>query len=132
LVPAHDDCAAIIAAEIKRERPASPPGERPACGLIAGPNRIGGNRIAGGNTSMSQLATTLSGPMSRLVLDRTGLSGVFDFTLDFVPDGSPIDASQNLPSLQTALQEQLGLKLEPARGPVEVLVIDHVERPTEN
>jgi uncharacterized protein (TIGR03435 family) len=127
LVSAHDDCAAIVAAEVKGERPASPPGERPACGLIAGPNRI-----AGGNTSMSQLATTLSGPMSRMVLDRTGLSGVFNFTLDFVPDGSPIDASQNLPSLQTALQEQLGLKLEPARGPVEFLVIDHVERPTEN
>jgi uncharacterized protein (TIGR03435 family) len=81
---------------------------------------------------MSQLATTLSGPMSRIVLDRTGLSGVFDFTLDFLPDGSPIDANQNLPSLQSALREQLGLKLEPARGPVEVLVIDHVERPAEN
>jgi uncharacterized protein (TIGR03435 family) len=125
LVPAHDDCAAIVAAEIKGERPASRPGERPACGLIAGPNRI-----AGGNQSMSQLATTLNGLMDRMVLDRTGLSGVFSFTLDFVPDGSPIDASQNLPSLQTALQEQLGLKLEPARGPVEMLVIDSVERPT--
>ena len=125
LVPAHDDCAAIVAAEIRGERPASRPGERPACGLIAGPNRI-----AGGNQSMSQLATTLTGPMSRMVLDRTGLSGVFNFTLDFVPDGSPIDASQNLPSLQTALHEQLGLKLEPARGPVEMLVIDSMERPT--
>jgi len=70
--------------------------------------------------------------MNRMVLDHTGLSGVFNFTLDFVPDGAPIDAIQNLPSLQTALQEQLGVKLEPARGPVEVLVIDHVERPTEN
>ena len=125
LVPAHDDCAAIVAAEVKGERPASKPGERPACGLIAGPNRI-----AGGNQSMGQLATTLTGPMNRLVLDRTGLSGVFHFTLDFVPDGSPIDASQNLPSLQTALQEQLGLKLEPARGPVDMLVIDSIERPT--
>jgi uncharacterized protein (TIGR03435 family) len=133
LVPAHDDCAAIVAAEVKGERPPSRPGERPACGLIAGPNgTAGGNRIAGGNTSMSQLAATLSGPMNRVVLDRTGLSGVFNFTLDFVPDGTPIDASQNVPSLLTALQEQLGLKLEPARGPVEVLVIDHVERPSEN
>jgi uncharacterized protein (TIGR03435 family) len=67
-----------------------------------------------------------------MVLDRTGLSGVFNFTLDFVPDGSPIDTSQNLPTLQTALREQLGLKLEPARGAVEVLVIDQVERPTDN
>ncbi|MGH9239026.1 MAG: TIGR03435 family protein [Vicinamibacterales bacterium] len=125
LVPANDDCAAIVAAEIKGERPASPPGERPACGMIAGPNRI-----AGGNQSMSQLATSLTGRMDRMVLDRTGLSGVFSFTLDFVPDGTPIDATQNLPSLQTALQEQLGLKLEPARGPVEFLVIDSVERPT--
>ena len=81
---------------------------------------------------MSELAATLSGTMNRMVLDRTDLSGVFNFTLDFAADGAPIDASQNLPSLQTALQEQLGLKLEPARGPVEVLVIDHVERPSEN
>jgi uncharacterized protein (TIGR03435 family) len=133
LVPAHDDCAAIVAAEIKRERPVAPPGERPVCGLIAGPiGTTGGDRIAGGNASIGQLATTLSGRMNRIVLDRTGLSGVFNFTLDFVPDGSPIDASQNLPPLQSALREQLGLKLEPARGPVEVLVIDHVERPTEN
>jgi uncharacterized protein (TIGR03435 family) len=127
LVPAHDDCAAIVAAEVKGERPPSPPGERPTCGLIAG-----SNGIAAGNTSMSQLATQLTGRMNRMVLDRTGLSGVFNFTLNFLPDGSPIDASQNLASLPTALQEQLGLKLEPARGPVEFLVIDHVERPTEN
>jgi uncharacterized protein (TIGR03435 family) len=125
LVPAHDDCAAIVAAEIKGERPASPPGERPTCGLIAG-----SNGIAGGNQSMSQLATNLSGRMNRMVLDRTGLSGDFNFTLNFLPDGSPIDASKNLPSLPTALQEQLGLKLEAARGAVEMLVIDSVERPT--
>ena len=125
LVPAHDDCAAIVAAEIKGERSASPPGERPTCGLIAG-----SNGIAGGNQSMGQLASQLTGRMNRMVLDRTGLSGVFNFTLNFLPDGSPIDASNNWPSLPTALQEQLGLKLEPARGPVEMLVIDSVERPT--
>lgn len=56
---------------------------------------------------MSQLATTLTGRMNGMVLDRTGLSGVFDFTLDFVPDGNPIDARQNSPPLQIALQEQL-------------------------
>ena len=83
----------------------------------------------------------LSGQLGRMVIDQTGLSGAFDLTLDWTPQqplaGSPAaDASaptaSNLPSIFTAVQEQLGLKLVPQTGPVSVLVIDHVEEPTDN
>ena len=70
------------------------------------------------------------------VLDETGLSGPFDVRLEWTPDltpsGGDAAAMSEAVSLFTALQEQLGLKLEPARGPVDVLVIEHVQRPTAN
>jgi uncharacterized protein (TIGR03435 family) len=63
------------------------------------------------------------------VIDKTGITGKFDIHLRF----SPEDATDaNDPTIFTAVQEQLGLKLAPAKGPIEVLVIDHVERPSEN
>jgi uncharacterized protein (TIGR03435 family) len=69
--------------------------------------------------------------VNRFVEDRTGLRGVFDFDLAWTPDET---AATDLsgPSIFTALQEQLGLKLESTKGPVEVLLIDNVERPTED
>jgi len=123
------DCDAAIAAGIP---PPRQPGEPPPCGLMAGPART----IAGGAT-MAQLAANLSVRLERLVVDKTGLTGRFAFTLAFTPDRMPTEApppgippiDPNGPSLVTALQEQLGLKLEPARGPVDVLVIDRVEHP---
>jgi bla regulator protein BlaR1 len=69
----------------------------------------------------------------RQILDRTGLQGRFNFTLKFtVADVGAIGDDSNAPQLPTALQEQLGLKLVPGNGPVEVVVIDHIERPSEN
>jgi uncharacterized protein (TIGR03435 family) len=69
----------------------------------------------------------------RQILDRTGLQGRFNFTLKFtVADVGAIGDDSNAPELPTALQEQLGLKLVPGNGPVEVVVIDHIERPSEN
>ena len=72
--------------------------------------------------------------MDRPVIDQTGLQGIFDLHLEFdapnaLPDGAAADVS---PSIFTALQEQLGLRLSPDKGPVDVLVVDHVERPSEN
>ena len=61
--------------------------------------------------------------------NRTGLAGEFDIDLRFTPDSSPAGAPE-FPSIFTAVQEQLGLKLEPGRAPARVLVIDSVERPT--
>jgi len=63
------------------------------------------------------------------VEDKTGLAGRYDFTLHYTYQSSDPDS---YPTLSTAIQEQLGLKLEPAKGPVDVLVIDHIERPSQN
>ena len=91
--------------------------------------------IWGGNQTMAQLAEMLSGPAGRNVLDRTGLTGTFDVRLRWRPDAGLTTAADTPDagvSLFTAVQEQLGLKLESARAPLEVLVIDSVERPTPN
>ena len=74
--------------------------------------------------------------VGRIVIDRTGLDGRFDFDLDFAPDSSngaataSNDSSSNGASIFTAIQEQLGLKLEAMRALVDVLVIEHMERPS--
>lgn len=81
--------------------------------------------------SMSQVADLLTGNVDRMVIDRTGLVGVYDLELAWTPDNGSADVvTRDAPGLFTALVEQLGLRLEPAVGPVEVLVIDSVERPT--
>jgi uncharacterized protein (TIGR03435 family) len=124
------DCEAAIAAGIP---PPRQPGEPPPCGLMGGPARM----IAGGAT-MQQLAANLTVRLDRLVFDKTGLTGRFAFNLAWTPDRLPTEApppgippiDPDGPGLFTALQEQLGLKLRPARGQVDVLVIDSVEHPT--
>lgn len=94
------------------------------------------------------LVHALTLQLKRPVLDRTGLKGIYDYRLHWTPDDSKwavfkgpedqpgIDGTRlpepSGPSIFTAIQEQLGLKLEPQKGPVDVLVIDHVERPSEN
>jgi len=83
--------------------------------------------------SMTALANILASDLKRPVKDDTGLKGEFTFTLEWTRGLDDSDAGQSSrPSLFTAVQEQLGLKLEAAKGPVEVLVIDSVERPSEN
>jgi uncharacterized protein (TIGR03435 family) len=89
--------------------------------------RAPGKLIAGAYL-MAQLADTLASSLQQVVVDRTGLDGVYDIDLTWAADQT-IDSG---PSLFTAVQEQLGLKLKPTKGPVEVLVIDHVEHPTED
>jgi bla regulator protein BlaR1 len=77
----------------------------------------------------------LTGPAGvRSILNQTGLTGAYDFTLKWTPDQttSPVAAASDAPSLFTAIQEQLGLKLIPSKAPVEVIVIDHIELPSTN
>jgi uncharacterized protein (TIGR03435 family) len=85
---------------------------------------------------MARIASELSPFAGRPVLDETGLTGVFDFGLTWAPDpsvskGDPALAP-NGPSFVGAVQEQLGLKLEAKKGPIEILVIDRAEPPSEN
>ena len=135
------DCQAVMSEALKKAQSGGGPPVAPqradggpGCGM-----RFDGRRVTAGGTSMGTLARSLAGQVGRLVVDRTGLMGGFDFDLEFTPDpaaagGQPPAAGgdANAPSLFTALEEQLGLKLVPQRGPVEMLVIDRVERPTEN
>jgi uncharacterized protein (TIGR03435 family) len=83
--------------------------------------------------TMEQLANNLSHSVGRPVLDKTGLRGFYDFKLNWTPDfGTPPAPDSNGVDIFTALQEQLGLKLEPQRAPIEFIVIDHAEKPSEN
>jgi uncharacterized protein (TIGR03435 family) len=117
------------------------PGERPRCGFMIGPGRL----TVGGQT-MAAFSTNLSRFVGGIVVDKTGLTGTYDVELSYAPDpgisptgrdlppGGPPPAppSSDAPSIFAAVQEQLGLKLEPTKGPVDVLVIDSAEQPAEN
>jgi uncharacterized protein (TIGR03435 family) len=136
------DCEGLAAA--RRNAPPAEvpkPGERPQCGA-----RVGFGELTTGGQPMLELVSLLSATVGRSVVDRTGLTGRYDITLRWTPDrvlqraagtapSEPIrvngvEIDPNGPSIFTALQEQLGLKLESERGTVEALVIDHIERPT--
>jgi bla regulator protein blaR1 len=118
--------------------PPQPPrvGERPECAMMAGLSSI----VAGGVT-IDEFARLLSGRVNRPVVNKTGLSGNYAFTLEFTPDQMPPPGAvppgvpsppinPDGPSIFTAIQEQLGLKLDSARGAVEMVVIDSVDQPT--
>jgi bla regulator protein BlaR1 len=105
--------------------------------------RFGRGSLNGHEVSMSALADALSGRLGRPVVDSTGIKGFFDVNLEWTPDQSqprgpkesvePLPADDGAgPTIFTALQEQLGLKLESRKGPVEILVIDRIEKPSEN
>ena len=90
-------------------------------------------RIQTNGYSMAQLAQLLASNVDREVIDRTGLTGVYDLEVAWTPDDGVADVvTRDAPGLFTAIVEQLALKLEPAVGPVDVLVIDSIERPTED
>jgi bla regulator protein BlaR1 len=120
--------------------PAPPPGQSMArpCG---GFNMLSG-RMAGAKVTMSRFAAVLSRYFGQTVMDKTGLDGTYDISLQWTPQetqallrpGEPgaTPADPSGPSIFTAIQEQLGLKLDSQKGPVEILVIDRAERPAEN
>ncbi|MDW5266342.1 MULTISPECIES: TIGR03435 family protein [Acidobacteriaceae] len=84
------------------------------------------------NNSMSDFALGMQAYMDRPVIDETNLPGRYDFTLKWTPDNVPTNEPGAAPGIFTAIQEQLGLKLEATKGPADVLVIDHIERPSAN
>jgi uncharacterized protein (TIGR03435 family) len=138
LKPATTDCAAQIKAGPRAGGPPPGPPQIPPSGIL--PCSIMGSpgMIRFGGFPISQLTTMLGGQSGRMVVDRTGLTGNWEFVLTFAaeqrgqpPPGVEVPAPDpNAPSLFTALQEQLGLKLESTKGSVDVLVIDSVEQPT--
>ena len=120
------DCEALLATQ---------PGRGERCILYALPS---GKLMLRGQT-MGALASALSTILGRAVIDRTGLSGGFDADADFDPQSvpgmsqlPPEDRSREQPSLDAALQDALGLRLESTRAPIRILIIDHVEKPSPN
>jgi uncharacterized protein (TIGR03435 family) len=111
------DCAALIAAA----RQGTPLPDPSVCRVQRAPGKL----VAGAYL-MTQLADTLASSLQQVVVDRTGLDGVYDIDLTWAAD----QTTESGPSLFTAVQEQLGLKLQPIKALVDVLVIDHVEKPT--
>jgi uncharacterized protein (TIGR03435 family) len=88
--------------------------------------------ISAKSMPMSQLVEILADQLDRPVLDLTGITGVFDISLDWAPENADPNAIETKPPLPLALEDQLGLKLETRKGAVEVLVIDHAERAAAN
>ncbi len=130
------------------------PGQPPVCGMLhSTSSEAGGELIEGigipivdrAGVPFQSLTGHLTIELGRTVINKTGLTGLFDFRLEWTPDASgrsaaaassdPADlttADAGGPSLFTAVQKQLGLKLKSAKGPVEVLIVDHAEKPTGN
>ena len=131
----------------------------PPAGAPSGPNdhprgpmmRMGRGELTGQGVELSFLASVLAQQLGRQVVDQSGVKGNYDFVLKWTPEqgegmmmkgsgpgggpppeGAPAPPDPSGPSIFTALQEQLGLKLEPTKAPADVLAIDHVERPSEN
>ncbi len=109
------------------------------------PSKINGTTINNGNAyitvtgsdhTVALLAEQLSRALGRVVVDRTGLDGRYELSLKWTPDDAAAPSSTANadagPSIFTAIQEQLGLKLESGKGPVPILVVDHIETPSEN
>lgn len=101
--------------------------QSPWIGSVGG-GALNGDGLAGSNISMPQLAASLSGYLARPVVDRTGLNGTYDFKYPY----SEADTERDIVSCIFTSLKGLGLSLKAAKGPVERVVIDHVERPTEN
>lgn len=104
--------------------------------LQPGMMMMGKNQLTGIGLPISAFAKSITFLAGRSIIDETGLTGKYDFNLKWTPvelEGKSDTTTDNgAPDFFTALQEQLGLKLEPSKGPVDTLVIDHVEMPTEN
>ena len=120
-------------------------GGLPVVCATLGARPVAGHQSAGArNMTMEQIADTLQllsmGTLDRPVVDRTGLSGRFDFTVNWTPTprtssaavGTPSAPPEDAPSFLEALRDELGMKLSPTNGSVNVLVIDHIEEPTPN
>ena len=115
--------ASCVIPDPKNPRPRE---EMPFCDNI----QTGRGLIEAWGVTIPRLLTALSDVLGRMVVDKTGFKGIFDGRLEFTPDETIADPVT--PSIFTALPEQLGLKVEPAKGPVDVLIVDRAERPTAN
>ena len=135
--PSDRDCAPIIDAGNQRPRDAN--GPPPCAWFVALINGFARLRLTG--IPVARFAGVLEPMTSRKIIDRTNLTGTYDIEMDFLPDPGLLGLSipnsnalqqSDIPPLTTAIQDQLGLKLESERAPVDVILIDSVKAPTAN
>lgn len=138
-LPVYDLVIAKGGVKMKATRAGDPAAVKGADGrALRGLVRFQDGMITDQGIEMSAFIGQLTNMVHRAVRDKTGLQGGFDFTLKYAPDrdGPPDPAGgvpqDDAPSIFAALEEQLGLKLQPDKGPVATVVIDHVEQPSEN
>jgi uncharacterized protein (TIGR03435 family) len=130
---------------VVQRKPGDPPPPLPrGGGLPRGALRAGRGNMEANAIPFANFVSALSGMIGRTIVDKTGLTGFYDIKLQWSPDSAPAanaaapaapetqPVDSNGPSIFTALQEQLGLKLESAKGPVAVIVIDSIEKPSQN
>lgn len=149
LLHTSPECEATLEA---RKQGTAPPAERPNfelirkqtfCGMsMMGSSASGASNYSMGGVPLERLVNQIAGEVRGPVVDRTGLTGLFDILLEYASQPRQLQAAPlntpdltkdvALPTLRDALQEQLGLELETGKGPLDVLVIDSVERPSEN
>ena len=132
LRPSSVDCQVVAAARAKGESPQGP-GGRPLCIALSAEQPSGLVRVSGGGAVVAHLIAMIQGAVSEPIIDRTGLTGLYDLDLEFNPElgglgTAPADAPGS--SLSSALQEQLGLRLQRQKSAMTVLVIDNLEMPT--
>jgi uncharacterized protein (TIGR03435 family) len=121
-----------LGANLRRSAPDCAAAGNP-CGMTSTGFTNGAGVVITKGRTVGDLASTLGGMLDRNVIDNTGLSGTYEIDLKWGPDEvrpGAAAAESELPPIFTAIQEQLGLRLQPARGPVTVLVIDSAQRPT--
>lgn len=124
--------------------PPSPPAPGRGPALVCGTQFMSPRSVTGVAIPVENLIPLLSRTVGRIVIDKTGLTGKYDIKMEYTPDEAqlamtappgappPTPSDGSSPSLFTALQEQLGLKLESQKGPVQVFVIDRAEKPSDN
>jgi bla regulator protein BlaR1 len=134
------ECQAVVREYVQAVRQGAPTQAPPAAVARCVSSQPGIGMFSMKGTSLGALVNVLPQFVERQVIDRTGLTGIYDLTLKWTPEAIPSllglpqaplpPADPDAPNIFTAVQEQLGLKLEAGRGPVEVIVIDHIEKPT--
>ena len=126
--------------KFKTSAPEGSPEDKSPNGVGRGAMMVQNTELTGHSIPLAPLVDTLANQLHRTVIDKTGLTGEYDLLLkwtgddaaDTADDESDASPDSSTPSIFTALQEQLGLKLQSSQGPVDTLVVDHVEMPSEN
>jgi uncharacterized protein (TIGR03435 family) len=91
-----------------------------------------GGHLRSNAAPISKLTSMLTGFLQMPIIDETSLTGTYDYGFDFTPDDFPPDQPTDSPALATALKRETGLILEKTKIPMQILVVDHVEKPTPN